>query len=145
MFCVLCSLAQSFFLPNGIVFRRRAAAAATRSGFHLLTLLLPACLPARERERQAGRQAESHPHFPNLSCCLRFQSGVLTPKTTRDDNKTCCFSKSTTHIEIKKTRLSVKIQAYLHVYPASSSVNYAKITVYGEYLRLAAPVISIFS
>lgn len=104
-----------------------------------------ACLSARPRERETGRQAESHPHFPNLSCCLRFQSGVLTPKTTRDDNKTCCFSKSTTHIEIKKTRLSVKIQAYLHVYPASSSVNYAKITVYGEYLRLAAPVISIFS
>lgn len=60
MFCVLCSLAQSFFLPNGIVFRRRAAAAATRSGFHLLTLLLPACLPARERERQAGRQKATH-------------------------------------------------------------------------------------
>lgn len=57
-----------------------------------------ACLSARPRERETGRQAESHPHFPNLSCCLRFQSGVLTPKTTRDDNKTCCFSKSTTHI-----------------------------------------------
>lgn len=66
-----------------------------------------ACLSARPRERETGRQAESHPHFPKLSCCLRFQSGVLTPQNhQRWQQNVLFFKKHNTHINKKNTTVS---------------------------------------
>lgn len=74
MFAFPCSLAaQSFFLPTGIVFHPRAAA-ATRSGF------------------TCSRLCQSHPHFvkPVVSAvcvCLRFSVEVSAQCVVRNHDR----------------------------------------------------------